>query len=162
MKPITITVLGLPKPAGSKRAFVLRGRDGSILTRANGSPIVNVTDDCKKSKGWKEQVSRAAYEQTIGEPLTGALFVTMTFVMPRPKGHYGSGKNANLLKPNAPKHPTVKPDVLKLSRAAEDALTGIIYKDDSQTVELLVRKRYGSPPRCEIKIESPAEETLLD
>ena len=162
MKPITITVLGLPKPAGSKRAFVLRGRDGSIRTRANGSPIVNVTDDCKKSKSWKEQVSQAAYEQTIGDPLSGALLVTMTFIMPRPKGHYGSGKNANTLKASAPNHPTVKPDVLKLARAAEDALTGIIYKDDAQTVELLVRKRYGSPPRCEIKIESLAEDKLMD
>lgn len=157
MKPITITVLGLPKPAGSKRAFVIRGRDGSIRTRANGSPIVNVTDDCVKSKGWKDQVARAAYEQTIGDPLTGALFVTMTFILPRPKSHYRTGKNANTLKAIALDYPTVKPDVLKLARAAEDALTGIIYRDDAQTVELLVRKRYGSPPRCVIKIESPID-----
>ncbi len=137
---------------------MLRGKNGSILTRPNGSPIVNVTDDCKESKSWKKLVADAASERTSGHPLAGPLSVTMTFIMPRPKCHYGSGKNASKLKDSAPHYPTVKPDVLKLARAAEDALTGIVYRDDAQTVELSVRKRYGWPTRCEIKIESPAVE----
>ena len=80
--------------------------------------------------------ARQAYR---GEPLTGALSVSFTFFMPRPKGHFGTGKNAA---------------ALKLARAAEDAMTGIVYRDDAQIVLEHIAKAYGSPARVEIKVNT--------
>ena len=154
MMRVEIVVIGLPKPAGSKRAFALRRRDGSVVMRPNGAPVVNVTDACKGSAEWKADVRHAAKQQmTDQEPTSEPLSVRMMFYLPRPQGHYGSGKNASALKPSARPYPTTKPDALKLARAAEDALTGVVYRDDSQTVDLQIHKRYGSPARCEIVVE---------
>jgi crossover junction endodeoxyribonuclease RusA len=63
--------------------------------------------------------------------------------MPRPKGHYGSGKNELTVKNSAPKYPDKKPDCTKLLRALEDALTGILWIDDSQVVRQVVGKSYA-------------------
>jgi Holliday junction resolvase RusA-like endonuclease len=57
-------------------------------------------------------------------------------------------------------YPTTKPDSLKLARGAEDSLTGIIYRDDAQVIDLNVKKRYGSPARVEIEVEPIDPETV--
>ena len=45
-----------------------------------------------------------------------------------------------------------KPDTDKLIRSILDALTGIVWTDDSQVVEILARKQFGTPG-AEIGIE---------
>jgi Holliday junction resolvase RusA-like endonuclease len=85
-------------------------------------------------------------------PLNGPLLLELTFWTPRPKGHYGSGKNAGQVRGSAPRHPTVKPDLLKLARAVEDALSGIVYRDDAQITTEILQKAYGEPARCEIRV----------
>lgn len=152
---ITFTVLGEACPAGSKRAIPIyrKGPDGSreLVMRANGSPVIAVADANPKSKGWKQEVSRAARHAYCGELIDGPIKVTLQFFRPRPKGHYGTkGLNGKGRESIAP---TTKPDVLKLARAVEDALTGVIWRDDSQiTVEVLT-KSWGEPARVEILIE---------
>jgi hypothetical protein len=67
---------------------------------------------------------------------------------------YGTGRNANVLKDWAKDaKPTAKPDLLKLGRAVEDAMSGIIYRDDSQIVEEALLKHYGDKPGVDIIIE---------
>lgn len=144
MNMIHFFVAGVPKPAGSKTAFV---------NKATGRAIV--TDACKTSKDWKSLVAYTAREQYKGELLTGPLCVIMTFYQTRPACHYGSGKNAAVLKPSAPLWPTGKPDVLKLTRAVEDACTGIVWKDDSQIVDERIVKCYGDKPGVRIKVLRP-------
>lgn len=157
---IEFTVLGKPATAGSKKAFALRRKDGSLVTRPNGSPVVNVTDDCKQSRHWKQAVAWAA-RQKVGagvELLREALVVEMRFFRPRPKGHFRSGKNAHMLKADAPATPTNKPDVLKLARAIEDALTGVVWVDDAQIVDERLIKAFGEPERVEVVIRPWADE----
>ena len=72
--------------------------------------------------------------------------------MPRPKGHYRTGKNALILRKNAPEHPTTKPDATKLLRSTEDALTGILWKDDAQIWCQNVTKTYGECPGAQIQV----------
>jgi len=127
---VCFEVLGLPQPAGSKRAFVRAGR-------------AVVVDDNPASRGWKQHVQSAAREAYAGAPLTGPLAVRVVFLLPRPAGHYGTGRNAGTVRASAPVAPAVKPDALKLARAVEDALTGVVYRDDAQTVDLHVVKRYA-------------------
>jgi Holliday junction resolvase RusA-like endonuclease len=58
-----------------------------------------------------------------------------------------------VLKASAPIAPPVKPDVLKLARAVEDAMSGIIYKDDAQIVTERLCDRYGILPGVAIQVE---------
>lgn len=135
---VCFTVYGTPAPAGSKRGFY----------NANARRVI-ITDDNAKSRPWKALVSDAAIEATGAGPLlTGPLELVVRFYMPRPKGHQG----ARGLRPSAPSHPAVKPDTTKLLRAVEDALTGLVYKDDAQICEQHVFKAYGEPARCEIGV----------
>jgi len=72
--------------------------------------------------------------------------------MPRPKYHFGTGRNAGKLKDNAVYWCETTPDALKLTRSTEDALTGIAWKDDKQVVDLHVKKIYGERPGAIIRI----------
>jgi crossover junction endodeoxyribonuclease RusA len=143
--PIEFFVPGVPKPAGSKRAFCLK--KGGVYT---GRAIV--TDDCETSRDWKCDVQRAAQEKANGI-LSMPLALEITFYMPRPKSHYRTGKHAGTLRNDAPDFHTTKPDATKLIRGVEDALTSIIWKDDSQIAMQLVRKRYADgTPGASIRI----------
>jgi Holliday junction resolvase RusA-like endonuclease len=119
-------VPGIPAPGGSKRAFVVAGK-------------ARITDDAKGNRDWKTKVAQVAHEAHEGPLLMGPLRVRFEFYVLRPKGHWG----ARGLRPSAPLHPTTKPDVLKLARSTEDALTGVLWGDDSQTVTLELEKRYS-------------------
>lgn len=141
---IEIFIEGRPRPAGSKRAFALRRRDGSLVTRPGGSPVINVTDDCKDSSAWKADVREAFRRQWQGDPLSGPVSLSVEFVLARPKAHFRTGKHANELRPDAPSWHTKKPDRGKLLRAVEDALTGIAWIDDAQVCAGPVSKCYGS------------------
>lgn len=153
---IQFTVLGKPQPAGSKRAFPYHKKVGGDLG-------VRVADANPEAKTWKMMVAAAAREAYDGPLLTGPLQVTMLFTQRRPKCHYGTGRNANILKPSAPLLPIVKPDVLKLARPVEDAMNGFPWRDDSQTTDLILRKRYGEHPGAGIVIENKvSDEALLE
>ena len=134
---ITFFVPGLPQPGGSKRAFYIKKLGRAVITDANA-----------KAKPWKATVAAYAREQYAGQPLDGPLKVTMIFTMPRPKYHFGKhGRKAN-----APIYHTVKPDSTKLLRSTEDALTGILWRDDSQVMPA-VTKVYGDLPGVQISVE---------
>lgn len=47
---------------------------------------------------------------------------------------------------------TRKPDLDKLTRSIKDALTGVIYNDDSQIVGLHCFKEYGDEPGVDIEL----------
>jgi len=144
IQPLTFFVDGIPKPAGSKRAFVMNGR--AIIVDAN-----------KNAKDWKTDVKFAAKEliererQTL--PVRGPIKLTVVFTMPRPKYHYGK----HGIKADAPKWHTVKPDATKLLRGTEDALTSLLWGDDAQIAVQKVSKVYGSRPGAHITIEEAGE-----
>ena len=132
---IELFVPGIARTAGSKSAF--KDKFGKVhLTHAG-----------KYSKGWMDSVKWWALK-TYGERtilLTCPVILKLIFFRRRPKGHYGTGRNAGLLKDSSPEYPTSKPDLDKLNRAISDALTGIVFKDDSQVVKLESSKFYCGP-----------------
>jgi Holliday junction resolvase RusA-like endonuclease len=124
-------VEGTPEPQGSSRAFMHKGRP--IITSAN-----------RKLRPWRARLD-ASFRARVGDhtPMIGPVSVTMTFRMPRPKSHTGS----NGLTPSASEaSPSTRPDVDKLARAVNDALTtaGVI-SDDSQITRMIAAKRYADP-----------------
>lgn len=48
--------------------------------------------------------------------------------------------------------PIKKPDLDKLVRCLCDALTGVVYRDDSQVVEISVSKRFDAAPHARIEV----------
>lgn len=140
MSEVRFTVYGVAQPAGSKRAF---------LNRKTGRVVV--TDDAKHSRPWKSEVSAAAIEATgSAELLDGPLSLSVRFVVPRPKSHFG----VRGLRPSAPAWPAKKPDATKLLRGVEDALNRIVWRDDAQVVVQRVEKVYGEPARCEVVVST--------
>ena len=145
---VAFKVDGIPAPAGSKRGFVNR-RTGGVI----------ITDASKRAKPWQARVAAAASEAMSGELLAGPLELTLTFTFPRLPSHFGTGRNAGSLRASAPALPAVRPDVTKLVRAVEDALTGIVWRDDAQVIAQHAYKGYGASAGCEIEVRSlePAE-----
>jgi Holliday junction resolvase RusA-like endonuclease len=130
---ITITVHGQPAPQGSKRAFAIRGRGGVPTGRV---AVIESSHD--RVKSWRQAVLDATLHATGGEmsPLAGPLAVAMVFILRRPKAHYRTGRNAHLLRDSAPIRPLGAPDLSKLARATEDALTdAVLWFDDAQVVQ---------------------------
>lgn len=130
---IRFTVFGVPTPKGSTRSFVITPKNG-------GKPRAVTTNDNPKTKGWQQKIAQGAAvalqrsaHQRFEE---GGILLEVWFYLPRPK--------ALLTKRLAGTRPwhTTKPDLDKLSRAAKDALTGVIWTDDSQVVDLVAHKRY--------------------
>lgn len=134
---LTFAVLGRPQQRGSKQAVLIPKRGGGWVTK-NGRPIVAAKDDNPKSKDWMQEVRSAAHAAWQGRPLiVEPVELTIRFYFARPAAHFGSGRNASLLKPSAPRIHAQSPDLAKLIRCLEDALTGVVWRDDKQVA------RYG-------------------
>ena len=83
------------------------------------------------------------------------LRVDMVFVFERPKGHFGTGRNAGKLKASAPKFYAVKPDYDNNCKFTLDAMNSAVYKDDAQICGGFTWQRYadhGEMPHTTIKI----------
>ncbi len=131
---IAIRVHGLPIPQGSKSASVVKGR--AVIRDANAKAL----------HVWRLDVTAAAIDQArYTEPLTGPVRAWLRFTFTRPPSHYGTGRNAHILKPSAPAYPGHGcGDLDKLQRAIFDALTAArVYGDDTQIVDVRARKFYA-------------------
>lgn len=133
----SILVLGTPVPQGSAKAFIV----------GKGKPHAVVTHDNADTMPWRDSIRAHARKQVgpvIEYPRPQAVHLSVDFVMPR---------RASAPKRSTPKH-TRKPDVDKLIRAVADALTGVVYEDDSQIVSVDARKFEAEPgeqPKASIR-----------
>ncbi len=142
---IEFRVYGLPAPQGSKRHV-----GGGVMVESS-----------KKVKPWRQDVVAAAVE-AVGHAetftaFTGPVHVRVVFTFPRPKYHYGTGRNAGVLKATAPVVVASKPDIDKLLRSTFDALsTAGIWRDDNLAAEVTTTKVYGAQPGALIEIHELA------
>lgn len=128
---INFVAFGLPSPGGSKSAF-RNPRTGRIVVVDAGG---------KKTRTWRNTVAHAARAAMQGgELMQPPLCLVIEFRMPRPKSHY---KASGEIKQDAPWFPIVRPDLTKLLRSTEDAMTGIVYHDDAQIVEQNIHRTYS-------------------
>jgi len=131
---IEFFVPGIAVTQGNKIAG--QRKDGTQFVREKGGAKLN---------NWRSDIVKFAHIAYQGVLLDGAIECHMIFFRERPKSHYRTGKNSHILRDDAPKYPTTKPDCTKLCRAAEDALTGVIWTDDARVINQLNAKRYGQP-----------------
>jgi Holliday junction resolvase RusA-like endonuclease len=120
-----IEVRGTPGPQGSKR-YVGNG----ILLESSA-----------KVKPWREAVKWAAIESLpyAGFLFHGPLHVEMHFTLPKPKSC-----------PKSRKYPDRSPDLDKLVRSTDDALTQAgIWEDDARVVRIVATKNFpGANANC--------------
>ena len=139
---IRFFVPGVPKPGGSKTGFYNKKLNRVLMV------------DASKNTDWKNAVRYFCIQSFTGEPLSGSLKLTISFAMPRPQNHYGTGKKKEILKENAANYHISRPDIKKLIRSTEDALTGILWHDDAQIVIQMTEKIYSTTPGAWIVVET--------
>ncbi|MBB4915069.1 RusA family crossover junction endodeoxyribonuclease [Streptosporangium saharense] len=118
---LTITAYGVPGPQGSKKArAIYKGRGANRQFTGK----VSVQESSRKVGPWREAVKKAA-ELAAGPgwvTLDAPLLVEFCFTFDR-------GRTVKR------RHHTVYPDLSKLIRSTEDALTGAgIWADDARVV----------------------------
>lgn len=134
---IDITVPGVPQQQGSKNQF-------------------GGESNAKSLKPWRASVADKAREAftyssaLIREPV----ILYVLFRYPRPKGHYRTGKNAHVLRDDAPAFKDTAPDLDKLLRAVGDALTGVVISDDKLIVRVDASKVYAEFAGADITVRT--------
>ena len=107
-----------------------------------------VEDERVGQKEWRARVEEAGRALSLPAPLVGPVSVEITFTLLLPKS----------IKPEHRLWPTVhnSNDLDKMTRLVLDALTGSVFADDSQVVELNVRKAYPHTPAPDLTPEGGA------
>jgi crossover junction endodeoxyribonuclease RusA len=142
---LAFTVYGVAQPKGNMRALHLKGMKFPIVTDSN-----------KSARSWAQLVAEGA-SHALGQlsddqraVLVAAVRVSVAFYLPRPKKYQRRGV--------AVAHLT-KPDIDKLLRGVLDALTQVVWRDDSQVVELVAVKFYADlddRPHVRIRVSPTA------
>jgi Holliday junction resolvase RusA-like endonuclease len=144
--PISFFVPGHPASAGSKK-YIHRG-DRIVLI-----------DDCSRNASWRKTIQFYAGQAYRHDLIIEPVILGLEFLFVRPKTHFSWRKSGPVLRPDAPPYPDVVPDLTKLVRAVEDALTGCVWRDDASVVAQYNSKTYGEVQGALIRVE-PAGEDL--
>jgi len=117
---ITFDVLGRPAPQGSKKSI---GNNRFV-------------ESSKYLPAWRNAVRQAAELAVTDEGWVraeGPVELEVMFYLDRPSSVSKTKRG----------YPIVPPDVDKLIRGVGDALTGVVYDDDSQIIRVLAWKTYA-------------------
>lgn len=131
---IGIRVYGLPIPQGSKQdnPFGRGVRD----------------TNAKRLHPWRKKVCDTTKDTwTYHATITCAVRVWVRFTFIRPPSHYRTGRNAHLLRDNAPRYPISHGlgDIDKLQRAIFDSLVDAgALADDRLIIDVRARKFYAN------------------
>lgn len=131
VETLSFVVLGEPTPEGSTRAYYIKALDRTVTTHQNKKGL----------EAWRNRVAteaqRALEGREWGCDSASAYSVSVDFVLSRPAS----------VPEHRRMHPTVKPDIDKLVRAINDALTSILFSDDCQVVSMTMSKEYSDERR---------------
>ena len=133
--PLDFFVPGDPKGQPRARACI-RGKHAGVY-------------DPGTANGWKHAVADA-WRAVRQDPLVTAVTLRLCFYFKRPASHFGSGKNAAVLKASSPALHTGKPDCDNLAKAVLDALGD--YFNDTLVESLQVSKSYGDVAHTKVVI----------
>lgn len=135
MKRVEILIEGNPVPKGRPK-FSVRGGFARAYTPA-------------KTRAYEEIVRQQGIVAMEGsEPLETPLNVSVRLFMQIPKSFTKAQKAKAYTGELA--H-TKKPDLDNLAKVL-DGLNGVVWKDDSQIVRMVLEKRYSDYPRTEIVV----------
>lgn len=136
---IAFTIPGVPVAQPRQRHALIAGH------------IRNYTPTRDPVNVWKAATQHAAAAAYDGPLLDGPLSLDVTCIFPRPASR--TWKTKPMLQ--VPR--TGKPDVDNLYKALADALTGVLFKDDAQITDAVIRKREAAgdeQARTEVVVSS--------
>jgi Holliday junction resolvase RusA-like endonuclease len=136
-EPVTIVLLGRPVPWAHKNAARSGVRYTPAKQRANAETLATV----------------AQQEMRGREMLTDAVTIEILAEMPIPKSWSRRKRDKALV--GEIRH-TKKPDGSNIQKQVEDALRGVVYRDDALIDEWHGRKVYGLQPKLVVTV-SPVE-----
>lgn len=127
----SFAVTGTPQPKGSTRSFAIKSgpRAGKIRTIADNDADLARWTDAVRAAALR---SLGLLEAEDATPTTGPVYLRLRFRFRRPASHYTA---RGQLTARAPRYHVQRPDRDKLERAVADALTGIVWRDDSQIID---------------------------
>ena len=131
---VEFMVLGAPK--GKERPRAAKLRDRTIVYTP------------KKTKDYEREIATADRTQCRGI-FSGAVAIEIHAYYEIPKS---ASRKRVLDMVSDRERPTKKPDGDNIAKAVCDALNGVAYKDDSQVVDLTVRKYYSKFPHVQVFI----------
>lgn len=135
---ITFRVDGAPVAKGRPRATTIRGM-ARLYTPA-------------KTRAYEDEI-RIAAAMAMGtrKPFQDEVTLTITAGVPIPASFSKKKRHnaaAGIIKP------TTRPDADNYAKAALDGCNGILFRDDSQVTDLIVRKRYAAEPHLIVTMEA--------
>lgn len=105
--------------------------------------------DPAKSRDYKQSVRAAALEVKPDVLLEGALSLVVMAYRTVPKS-FSKKKAAQAIAQEI--QPTTRPDLDNIIKGIKDALKGVIWRDDSQVVNISAAKWYSDTPRVEVSV----------
>ena len=141
-QPITITLAGAPQGKGRARAFVRGGHVGHYTPET--------------TRTYEGMIRTAAMDAIGAMPAINSpveFILRAIFQVPAS----WSGRKRDQALTGAIK-PGKKPDLDNIAKAWNDALNGVVYRDDSLICRMTLEKRYGPQPLVVVTVK-PIEVT---
>lgn len=129
---LSVVVYGEPQTAGNKTAYPRQGRDGRLhVAMVDGRR----PEARARGRDWRHDVVMAVCAQMSGrEPFDFPLEASLTFTVRRP-GNLPARRRAGGVLVPVRHYPGQRPDLVKMTRAVEDAVTaGGGWRDDARVV----------------------------
>ena len=138
---ITFKVDGVPVPKGRAR-YVRRGNHISTYTPEKTRTYETLIKDAAR-----QAMGASEHQET---PVNLYLYIRVPIPATATK------KRLQAIADGSEK-PTKKPDASNVLKSVEDGMNGVVYKDDSQIVNIHVTKVYSSEPGVDICVKECLE-----
>jgi Holliday junction resolvase RusA-like endonuclease len=126
-EPITISLQGPPQGKGRARAFVRGGHIGHYTPEKTAT-----YEGMIRTAAMQELAGRVAFDEPVQ--------FTLRAIFPVPAS-WSERKRQQALTGTI--KPGKKPDLDNIAKAWNDALNGVVYRDDSLICQMTLDKRYG-------------------
>lgn len=143
MKTILFEIMGEPVAQGRPRA----GKTFAGKT---------VLYDPAKSRDFKQYVRLVASQHAPKTLIEGPIHLSVDIYRQAPK-KYQTKPKLELIEKGLLR-PTTKPDCSNYLKGIEDGLNGVMWQDDSQIIQVVVRKFYSMSPKVVVHISYFEEE----
>lgn len=134
---VQFVVPGTPVAKGRARSFLRAGH------------IAHCTPE--KTARYENLVKLAAQTAMAARsPIEDAVLLGVVAYMPIPASWSQKKKDAAVREEIKP---TIRPDLDNIIKALKDGMNAVVWKDDSQVVEIHAAKRYSDTPRVQICVK---------